>query len=321
MTFSNFNFYFETSAVNYLVDRFNWKDALATKGLQSSKGNIWYISPVTIWEILLTNDLDRREKIIFYCQHLFHERLINSPSEFIIQYLDQGCPRVQEKIDFHSKLLINHTWKDICLNKSKTFVYEHDSLKERFKYFQKLSKQLDKIINRVILDLLIINEEHYLQDFVNVIFKNIEKDLKYSDPHYNKVIKIAILFVFFIFCLEAEFDNRPIVEYWKKTGIDDSMERYVYLLNKYPDIITRGPFYHMAIMAFHQISLGQISNRGLFMDCLHSLYIPYTDIFITNDLHFKSLRDKNLNPNFSKVIHISEIEFVTELKQIQNPES
>ena len=87
MTLSNANFYLETSAVNYLADRFIYTDAIATKDLQLTKGNIWYLSPVTLWEIMLTSDKERRERIIFYCQHLFHEKLLNSPSEFIINYL------------------------------------------------------------------------------------------------------------------------------------------------------------------------------------------------------------------------------------------
>lgn len=167
MTYSNHNFYFETSAVNYLVDRFNWADAIATKGHQSTKGNIWYLSSVTLWEILSTKNEERREDIIFYCQHLFHEELLNSPSEFIINYINSGCPLVENKYDFHSKLSLSKSWKNICQDKRQTFIYNFESMKERMKHLQKLSKQLDKIIHRVVLDITVSDDELSWQELVS----------------------------------------------------------------------------------------------------------------------------------------------------------
>lgn len=320
MTFSNRNFYFETSAVNYLVDRFDWKDALATKGLQNTKGNLWYLSPVTLWEILLTSDEQRREKIIFYCQHLFHDQLINSPSEFIVNYINAGCPLVETKYDFHSKLSLNDTWKDICHDKRKTFVYDHATLKDRMKLLQKFSKQLDKIIHRVVLDITVSDDELSLQQFVNFFYRRVKDEIKHHDPDYHKVIKISILLIFYILCLEVDLDNTPQKKFWQRVGVNPSIDRLFYIMDRHKDLIFRGPFYQMAIMAFHQISLDQKSNRGLFMDCLHSIYITYADIFMTNDEHFKTLKEKDIHPNFRRLMHISEIEITTQLKPIFNPD-
>lgn len=318
MKFSNSNFYLETSAVNYFVDNYRWQDALATKGLQNVKGNLWYLSPVTLWEILLTSNIEKREQIIFFCQHLFHEKLLNSPSEFIINYINSGCPLVEKPYDFHSKLSIAETWADICADKRKTFVYDYNELKAKMKAFQKLSKQFDKIINRIVLDINVSDEELSIQIFINNFYEKIKGQLKYHDPDYHKVIKISILLAFYILCLGAEMDSTPIKTYWQKIGIKEPIDRLNYAMNMYNDLILRGPFYQMAIMVYHQTSIKK-SNRGLFMDSLHSIYITYADIFLTNDDHFKTLREKDIHPNFSRLLHISDIQLTTQIRQIHNP--
>ncbi len=318
MQFSNSNIYLETSAVNYFADNYNWQDALATKGLQNVKGNLWYLSPVTLWEILLTSNIEKRENIIFFCQHLFHEKLLNSPSEFIINYINSGCPLIEKKYDFQSKLSIATTWTDICTDKRKTFVYDYEDLKAKMQTFQKLSKQFDKIINRIVLDITISDDELSIQIFVNSFYKKIETQLIYADPDYHKVVKISILLAFYILCLEVEIDNTPIKAYWQKVGIQDSIERLNYVMNMYEDLILRGPFYQMAIMVYHQTSIKKI-NRGLFMDSLHSIYINYADVFLTNDDHFKTLKERDIHPNFLNILHISDIQLTTQLRKINNP--
>lgn len=320
MTFNNKNFYFETSAVNYLVDKFSWKDAIATKGLQSVKGNIWYLSPITLWEIMLTSDEVRREKIIFLCQHLFHEKLMNSPAEFIVNYIYAGCPLVENKYDFHSKLPLSITWADVCQDKRKTLVYDFSVIKEKTKIFQNFSKQLDKIIHRVILDITIKDDEFLLQQFANHFYNQVKDELKNDSVENQKIIKISILFIFYTLCLEADLDSTPYNNFWERIGIKDTIQRLNFITINYKDLIFRGPFYQMAIMAYHQITLEQKSNRGLFMDCLHSIYITYADIFITNDEHFKTLKEKEIHPNFSKIHHINEIEITTQLREIFQPD-
>lgn len=85
-------FYFEPSALNYLAKKISIGDAIATKAYQNLKGNRWYISPVTIWEIFLTQDVFNREKIIYFAQHLFDLDLLPIPEEIIVNYIKAGCP-------------------------------------------------------------------------------------------------------------------------------------------------------------------------------------------------------------------------------------
>lgn len=53
--------YLETSAVNFFMENRTVDDALATKQLQLNKGRDWRMSPVTLWEILMTSDEVLRE--------------------------------------------------------------------------------------------------------------------------------------------------------------------------------------------------------------------------------------------------------------------
>lgn len=265
--------------------------------------------------------MKKRERIIFYCQHLFHDQLLNSPSEFIINYIDKGCPLIEPRHDFHSKLSINNAWKDICSNKRKTFIFDYKVLKRQMRLFQKFSKQIDTILHRVVLDITVSDEELGWQRFVNFYYRQLMKNQKNYDTQSEKIIKISILFVFYVLCLGVDVDNSPIYSFWQKEGIKEPFHRLSYLMKKYEKLFFQGPFYEMAVMAYHQITLGEKSNRGLFMDCLHSIYITYADIFITNDKHFKTLKDKIDNPNFLKVKHISEIEIRTSMKDIYKPEN
>jgi hypothetical protein len=79
--------YFETSAVNAFMEGRSVEDALATRQLQLTKGRDWCLSPVTLWEILMTSDEVRREQILYFCQHLFSQDLLPSPPELDISII------------------------------------------------------------------------------------------------------------------------------------------------------------------------------------------------------------------------------------------
>lgn len=316
MTWFDKNIYWETSAVNYMADNFGWNDAIATKGLQKVKRNRYYLSPVTIWEILLTTDELRKEQIIFYSQHLFHEKLISFPSELIINYIKQGCPLYERKYDFHSKLPMAKTWENLCTDTRLTFTYEKDKLKEISKLVQKTSKQLSKIINRIILDIHSKDQEYQYQLLLEVYHKSLKDPKRSADIDSVKIQKIAMLFILYILCLEIDLDNSAINEFWKQKGIHKTFSRFEYLLHNYEILIYRGPFAEMALMAYIQISNGIKSNRGLFFDCLHCIYLPYVDFFITKDDHFKRLRENSNHILFSRIVHINELKIVTHNRQI-----
>lgn len=105
--------YFETSAVNELMNRLTLEDALATKQLQLDKGREWRISPVTLWEILMTSAEERRDDIVYFCQHLFNRELMPAPSELIISYIEQGMPLLETERPLISNTQIAQTWREV----------------------------------------------------------------------------------------------------------------------------------------------------------------------------------------------------------------
>ena len=71
-------FYFETSALNSFATGRTIQDAIATKALQNIKGRGWYLSPVVLWELLLTYDT-RRERNSFNSHSTCSKRIYFRP--------------------------------------------------------------------------------------------------------------------------------------------------------------------------------------------------------------------------------------------------
>lgn len=99
-------------------------------------------------------------------------------------------------------------------------------------------------------------------------------------------------------------------------GISDTFERLKYLIRKYEVLIYRGPFLEMALMAYNQIKEIKKSSRGLFFDCLHSIYFLYIDFFITNDEHFQMLKDNIEHFNYLKIYHLNELQLKTYIRRL-----
>jgi hypothetical protein len=294
--------YLETSAINYLAKKYSWKDGKATKIYHKLKGTKFYISNVTIWEVLLTSDEELREKLIFYLQNIGHEKLINSPSEFIINYILNGCPISENRYDFHSKLDISKTWLDLCENTAKTFVFDTDELQKKSneirKFIKIASEQLEEI------GLLLPNSP---PTEIQLFLDNILRTIKGINPEKksareNKLLRISILLVVLIVCSEVDFDNTPIKNYWKKLNINKIENRILYLLTKHEELFYQGPFIVLSEMILIQLEKGGKPTRGIFWDALHSIYLIYTDMFFTTDEHFKKLKENNENSLYKKII-------------------
>lgn len=96
-----YHIYLETSAVNYLLDNFTVDELGVMKRLLIEEKNACFcISATTISEILLTSDELRKEKLIFCLQNICHEKIINSPAEFIINYIKSECQKRRKSIIF-----------------------------------------------------------------------------------------------------------------------------------------------------------------------------------------------------------------------------
>ena len=139
--------YLETSAINEFVKGHSIEDTLATKQLQLNKGRDWRLSPVTLWEILMTTNEVQRDKLIHYCQCLFSKELLPSVGEIIVPYIEQGMPKYEEGRKLVSNTKLADVWRNLVDDRNSSFSIDHKELKSRVKLIQSTSKDVHKLIN------------------------------------------------------------------------------------------------------------------------------------------------------------------------------
>lgn len=311
---NNFNhIYFETSAVNYLFDNvFNNEkySSFETRKLQTAKGRKWQISNIALWEIFLTKKQSRREVLFDFSRSLFHEELLSSPEEIIINYLKAGCPKVEKKYPLISKSLFAKEWKIACNDSRYFFEPNREQLElytEHFRfignYFVKNSKGY------------IINTDHKFNEFTNKIdnafLKSIyDKLLKLHsnnpDEKFKLYLSISLQITMIVLCFGIGFDQQTIENFWNQKSKTEPLERLDIVANKYTDLFFRGPLSNIAKMIILQFS--DKTGRGLFFDSLHSIYTTYCDLYVSADDHFEKFKNDNvIDPNMHKVINVKQM--------------
>lgn len=307
--------YFETSSINYLSDLIfsnpNFS-SLATKKLQIEKGRKWQISNVTLWEIFLTKDEKRRYDLFDLSRCLFYDSLICSPEEIIINYIQSGCPVVENQYELDSKALFSQEWLTACKNLDYAFQPDRGQLEEftthvRFMgdYFIKTGKGYS---------LKTINHLDDVSDKINGAFLKSMLDKligQFSRPVNDEVknsIGYSLQVVMIILCYGIGFDQPTIENFWNKDKKTEPLERLEIAVNDFPDIFFRGPLANITKMIILQSK--NKSGRGLYFDSLQSVYTTYSDLFVTNDNHFLKYKTENSNdPNMLKVISVKDLDF------------
>lgn len=293
--------YFETSAINHLHEILSFEQAEALSTFVTEKGNQYRISSLVFWEVLLTADDTKRESLVLFLQHFAPFPPFASPEELIIDWLKQGCPRVEPRRKIDSSSPIATVWRDICSDKRKTFVLDRSDLANKLNLMRKLGHSLRRAIlfpeqKDGLLDVVLMDTIDPL--VANLSFVRDQQELSATD---RDLYRISIYFVLMIFCGELSMEPQVISQFWMDEGVNDQNDRLLHFLNKYEIAIQRGPILTMANMALHQIK--RKKSRGLWADCLHAVYIPYSDRFISADEHFYSLRD--VDPHFSRISDIN----------------
>lgn len=304
-----------------MAGMFSWKDAVATKERQTEKGNRYYLSPVTIWEILLTSNHQQRENLIFYCQHLFYEELVAGPSELIVEYIRKGCPLSEKQGSLASKLPIGAVWKNLVEDKRRTFVFDHQALTLKTKLLRDTSKAMAKLIMPVAVG--DSTKDDQLEAVAELIRIYSMQEGFASQKPKDIIRRLALLFITYILCLEADLDSSPVTNLWETLNLHTMIDRISYVVEELEILTRRGPFIQMALMAYCQtFTIGVRPSRGLFLDCLHSIYFTYMDVFLTQDEHFRFLRDAVApNPLYKKKIYLfDELQINTEERYVPEPE-
>ncbi len=300
--------YFETSAVNWICDKLTAQDAIETKKLQLAKGREWVISPVGIKEILCTTNGQRRDELIYKSQRLFSKKLLISPEEMIIRYINKGFPMMEEHEFIAGNCDISNTWRDIVERPYKTMSIEgglvvtdncscgitpcfhhkdHNTLVKK-KY---PVEQLNKMINGLLSDDVSIHGTG-IESSIKVMIESEYSKLKFHDDFVDadiiKARKIAIFYIFFILCGSFGYPGDNVIDkFWMRHSLLCSPGRFRYAMDNFKILVYRGPLVLLSMMTVSQAKTNPKKlSRGLYEDSLHAMYAVYSDRFFTNDEHF-----------------------------------
>lgn len=305
-------FYLDTSGLNFLAD--NMTDFSFLAQMKANLGFELFLSPVSLWEVLLNSDEKRRDYLIYWSQFNCADKLIKSPSEIVVEYIRLGCPEKDWEFfieDPYSKTDIGVTWNNIHGKISRTIPVNIEELKERTKPIRQLSKKLKSIVNDMCDD----NNDNYENDHFHKAMKQVRGNLGHEsdlDEKTERIYKISLIFVFFVICIGFELQNDVVRGFWSEKKIEDPFDRFAFIIEHHADLVIRGPISEMAIMADTQLQMKNAKSRGLLHDCMHTIYCYYADNLITSDIHFKALKENEINPIFNKIIMTTEIQQVWE---------
>lgn len=286
--------------------------AEATRKLQLSKGREWYISTTVLWEIFQIQNHNDMDACMYLASYLFSENLLKSAAEIIIDYVEQGEPEYLIIESPFTTSLIGDHWKRSCSDKGYTFHFEGEGFKYATKFVKNIARYLsifatkDNIENNPLKDDLIA-----LKDFIDAIYNQYYKDD--VDELVRKLRTVAILVLFIQLCLALDITKDAIDKYWEKSGIFDPIERLTYLLENHPNLVRTGPVWNISNMFLSQCLKNRRSSRGAYHDGIHAIYLPFIDVFLTQDDHFRTIRElskKEFKGLYSKIQHLDEFEIL-----------
>lgn len=286
-----FLIYFETSALNTFAESLDIEDIVQGKKHRPSEV-IFTTSQYVLWEILNTSNEEKRELLINRAQNILDDYIIVSPIELVNKFIESGYPREEVKRNIKSNCNFARVWSELSNSLNKTFVIDRDDFKMKIKDMYRRSKLLSKLIRSNFNESICKDDEYYnvFSGLVNFIYGNL---IFIKEDTYKELIdesqliryKISIFFVLSILVLGNPFEVQQYDDFWSRRNAETIEEKVKYILSCDEALFYRGPFIEMAIMAFKQ--LANETNRGLYIDCLHAMYLPYVGKYYTSDIHFK----------------------------------
>ncbi len=292
---------------------------MATKALQNLKGRGLYLSPVVLWELLLTGNELTREKLLFFAQHLCESDLLPSPEELLVNYIGAGCPLVEKQRPLISEGLFAVPWRDICAIKEKTLVLDRLQLQRQTTVLRDMGRLFQEFAASNCIAISTapgiaatqVNVQTLL-DHYRIIPPSVRDDVE-SVRHLRLVTFLALMFL----CIGVCLDQATIEKFWLARGARSVAQRIDHLFLKFPKLILQGPLHQIAYMARFQS--GGRHSRGLFFDSLHAVYSLYADMLISADEHFRTFREglRQVAPHVKKIVHFDELELT--LAERANP--
>lgn len=188
-------------------------------------------------------------------------------------------------------------------NNDVTIIHSEDAAAIRASAFRVGSKELHKI-----LEGSACGNDHN-NDIANAadhIFDAVRKKIDW-DPENDIIIRTVIVYMIYIFLIEVGIENDSICKIWMKGRIVNSnlSVKISHIIEKYPEILKRGPLLEMSLMAYHQSSVLKNKDRGILFDGMHMVYAPYVSTILNADKSF--LQYATWNPFYlGKIQSISE---------------
>lgn len=303
--------YLETSAINFLCEQMEEHDALATRQFQRAKGRLWLMSPVTYFEMSLTQSPDRRDKILGFSQHLLHDELISSPEELIIGFIERGCPLFDPLIKWQSAMPLADAWRRVANLSDETFDLSQEVIQNAAKLQRHLGSVAERILNSKTIDPTDWSEADHFQLVIELCRSRLPQRQKLDfipEEIVEPLETLTIFFVFSMFCCLNTLNPVPYQRFWNTMNCGEPLSRLLWLLKNLPIIFFRGAFIEMALASITQYR--EKPTRGLVFDILHFVYLPYVRSFLTTDSHFNKVADLVWHPNAHKIVSVDKIDLI-----------
>ena len=229
-------FYLETSSINYLVDNINID---SIKQVIDRKSIKFYISVVTISEILMTKKYERKESLIDCIKELCDIELLVSPTEIVLNYIKHGMPKNEPYYNLSSKESLSKVWADIKECEDKTFLYDYNEISYKIKYLQTIFKeQVLNITNDI------YSNKYYLNDYISRY-----EDISVLNKDSILERKIAWIILFLLLSADINlFDRELINNFWKTKGISSVEDSIKYIVKELGRLTYIGPIAVMSNM-------------------------------------------------------------------------
>jgi len=296
--------YLETSGVNHLAEELpdhEWNNFVN----RATKVHLC-IFPVTLWEVLLNTNEDKRDQLIYWMQFNCADKLLKTPSEILIDYIERGLPRLERRLfaqDPWTKQQIGETWTSIHGKIDRKIPVDLEKMKERAYVVRELSKKYGRFMDDM------VGHDDTTNDRFHDLSVSLLRDFDNSEYNIRRV-KTGLVIGLFLLCMGVEISNSHLTMFWAPTGVDNAddpyelrpFERLEYLVDKHPLLFVRGPLLEMANMMSIQREIGGKMNRGAMFDVMHSVYCYYCGNTITEDPHFIEMKKHTTTKVYEGVI-------------------
>lgn len=304
--------YIETSAANYFLDNLNGEGALATRKLQLSKGREWHISTTVLWEILQIRDRRELDASLYLASCLFSHDLLKSAAEITIDFIEKGRPRYLILDPPFTNSRLADYWRKACKDKSYWFFSDGPFINEATQFVKDVARYVGYLTFEGSKDNSNVKEEFV--GFAALLADIYDQHFTDNVDALTKSLRTTSLLILFMqLCLCLDITRDVIDKFWEPKKITDPFERLSFLLEQYPDIIRFGPVWNIANAMLMQCTKSGRSSRGAFHDGLHAIYLPFINIFLTRDEHFRNMRNiakKEYGDLYNKIHHLDEVQLL-----------